>query len=107
VDTLPGVVSIHKFGAGRTDKERLAQEIAAFVDETIATVPGLTRVTVLSEYGGSHVTVVAEWETHAAWAESERVFYGHPRLRELLAGMTGAGGTNEAYTPVGVAPRTP
>jgi heme-degrading monooxygenase HmoA len=102
---LPGVVSIHKFSAGHVDKDHLAQQIGAFVEDNASNLPGLTRVTVLSEYGGNHVAIIAEWETHEAWADSESGLYGHPRLRELLAGTTGVGGTNEAYTPVTVAPR--
>lgn len=104
---MPGVVSIHKFSAGRADKEQLAQAIAAFVDDTASTIRGLTRATVLSEYGGSHITVIAEWETHEAWTGNGAALYANQRLRELLARMTGAGGTNEAYIPVGVTPHGP
>jgi heme-degrading monooxygenase HmoA len=100
VSLLPGAVSIHKFTAGRLDRERLAGEIAAFVEDTVSTLPGLRRVTVLSEYGGRHVAIVAEWETHEAWAAGVQALYADPRLKELSAATGQA--TNEAYTPVSV-----
>lgn len=100
---VPAAVSIHKFAAGRFDKERLADDIAAYAGEMVSTLPGLLRVMVLSGYGGRHVTVVAEWETHDAWAAGTETLYADPRLRELAAG-TGQG-ENEGYVPVAVAQR--
>jgi hypothetical protein len=98
---VPGVVSIHKFNAGRTDMERLADEIAAFAEDTVATLPGVRRAMVLREYGGRHVAIVAEWETHEAWAAGARALYADPRLSELTGGTELA--TNDAYALVAVA----
>ena len=96
--SLPGAVTIHKFTAGRFDKERLADEIAAVAGDVASTLPGLRRAIVLREYGGSHIAIVAEWEDHEALAAGTGALYADPRLHELAA-ETGES-TNEAYTPV-------
>ena len=76
-------LTIHRFRPAPLDIAGFTHDLTEHVQDRLA-LPGLIGARVLREYGGSHVVLVAEWDSVSTEVAGSAALYRDARLSEIL-----------------------